>query len=128
MSNVTLNFDNKTEKTRTEACKLTLKPRTENIVLVPTKSNGLGVIHKSEIMPGIYLAESLTEEINGYCVTSIINTLEKEITIETPCVQLEEINLSEETTLIFSGSKSEVNDRTAKLQHELRTSHLSDEE
>lgn len=43
-------------------------------------------------MPGVYLAESLTDEINGYCITSIVNTLEREITIDSPYVELEEIN------------------------------------
>jgi hypothetical protein len=58
----------------------------------------------------------------------IVNTLEKEITVETPCVLLEEIILSQETTLIVASSKSEANDRITKLRHELRKSHLSDEE
>jgi len=43
-------------------------------------------------MPGISLAVSLTEEINVYCITSIVNTLEKEVTIDSPYVELEEIN------------------------------------
>jgi hypothetical protein len=121
-------FDKETDKTKAEMCKLTLKPRTENIVRVPTKSKGLGMINKTEFMPGLYLAESLTEEINGYCVTSIVNTLEKEITVEPPYVELEEISESEETTLIFSSSKVKTNDRNSNLRNELRTNHLSNEE
>jgi hypothetical protein len=72
--------------------RLTLKPSTESIVRLPTKSKGLGIMPKGEIMPGVYLAESLTDEINGYCITSIVNTLEREITIDSPYVELEEIN------------------------------------
>jgi hypothetical protein len=79
-------------------------------------------------MPGIYLAESLTEEINGHCITSVVNTLETEITIDPPYVELEDINESEETALIFSSSEVKTNDRISKLHDELRTNHLSNEE
>jgi len=85
MSDVTVSFDNETDRTLVETYKLTLKPRTENIVRLPTKSKGLGVIPKAEIMPGIYLAVSLTEEINGYCITSIVNTSGREISRSPLC-------------------------------------------
>ena len=81
MNDVTMTFDSETDKTKDKIHKLTLNPRTESIVSLPTKS-GLGIIPRSAIVPGVYLAESLTEEINSYCVTSIVNTLEKEITID----------------------------------------------
>jgi hypothetical protein len=42
-------------------------------------------------VPGIFLAESLTMGCNGYCVTSIVNTLGKDVTIDPPLVELEEI-------------------------------------
>jgi hypothetical protein len=37
------------------------------------------------------MAESLTREIEGACITSIVNTLEKDVTIDEPLVELEEI-------------------------------------
>jgi hypothetical protein len=42
-------------------------------------------------MPGIFLAEYVTTGCNGYCVTSIVNTLGKDVTIDPPLVELEEI-------------------------------------
>jgi hypothetical protein len=89
MNDAVLKFDNKTNETKNETYKLILKPRTESVVRLLTKSKGLGIIAKEEVIPGVYLAESLTEEINVYCVTSIVNTLQKEITIDPPQVKLE---------------------------------------
>jgi hypothetical protein len=71
--------------------KQTLRARSENYVKLPTSSKGIGLIEKQEISPGIYLAESLTRETNGLCVTSIINMLEEDVTIDYPHVNLEEV-------------------------------------
>ena len=77
----------------------------------------------------MYLAESLTEEIDGYCITSIVNTLEKDITIDSPCVELERIDDEhEDAILMFPSSEVKTNDRLSKLRAELKTDHLSDEE
>ena len=65
MHDVIMIFDNEVNKMRNKTQKLTLKTRTETIVQLPTKSTELGIISKREIMPGVYLAESLAEEING---------------------------------------------------------------
>jgi hypothetical protein len=112
MSDVVLKFDNKTNETKNETYKLILKPRTESIVRLPTKSKGLGIIPKGEIIPGVHLAESLTEEINGYCVTSIVNTLEKEITIDASQVNLEKMDDEcNETVLLLPSSEVKSNDR-----------------
>jgi hypothetical protein len=111
MSDVVLKFDNKTNETKNETCKLILKLRTESIVRLPTKSKGLGIIPKEEIVPGVYLAESLTEEINGYCVTSIVNTLEKEVTVDPSQVKLERMDDEcNKTVLLFPSSEVKSND------------------
>ena len=55
-----MNFDVKPCVTNTEPCRLTLKARTENIVNIPTNYKGLGLLDKTELLPGIYLAASLT--------------------------------------------------------------------
>jgi hypothetical protein len=39
----------------------------------------------------VYLAESLTREFDGYCVTSIVNTLVEDVIIDPPHVELEEV-------------------------------------
>jgi hypothetical protein len=98
-------------------------------VRLPTKSTGLCVISKSELAPCVYLAEALTEGVNGYCVTSIVNTSEEDVTVELPPVDLEEIeNDDSKKALIFSTSVVEIGDRLSKLRNELRTDHLNSEE
>ena len=128
MSIVIMKFDSETDGTKDETYKLTLKHKTERIVRLSTKSKGLGIIPKAEILLRVYLAESLTEEINGYFITSIVNTLETEITVDSPYVELEEINEIEEATLKFSSSDVKTNDRISKLRDEIRTNRLSNEE
>jgi hypothetical protein len=53
---------------------LTVKSRTAFIVRLPTKTRGTGIISKGELATGVYLAETLTEGIGGYCITSVVNT------------------------------------------------------
>ena len=77
----------------------------------------------------MYLAETLSKEVDGYCVTSIVNTLGEEITIDSPFVELEEIeNGCDDAVLIFSNSVAEDGNRLSKLCKELRTDHLNGEE
>jgi hypothetical protein len=129
MGEVVLNFDDEPDETTDANSILTLKSRAESIVRLPTKSKGLGVISKSELAPGVYLAEALTEGVNGYCVVSIVNTSEEDVTVEIPPVELEEIEDDDsKKALIFSTSVDEIGDRLSKLRNELRTDHLNSEE
>ena len=117
MNDVVLKFDDRASETKNETHKLTLKPRTENTVQLPTKCKGLGIISKGEIIPGVYLAESMTEEVNIYCITSIINTLEKKVTIDPPQVELEKMeDECTETVLLFPSSEVEPNDRLSNCE------------
>jgi hypothetical protein len=70
MGDVVVKFHSKTDKISSENCKLTVKVRSENIVKLHTKSIGHGLISKKELITGIYLAETLTKEINGKCITT----------------------------------------------------------
>jgi len=56
---VVVDFEPKPSAMKTEPCTITLKARTENTG-VPTFSKGLGLLSTSEILPGVYLASSLT--------------------------------------------------------------------
>jgi len=78
-----------------------LKTRTESITRLPTKSKGHGIISKREIIPGVYLAESLTREVNGYCITSIVNTLGEDVIIDPPHVELVEVEDYDDTFFVF---------------------------
>ena len=79
-----MRFDPKPDKINGDNCKLTLKARSENIVKLPSKSMGHGLISKRELIPGVYLSESLTKEMNGKCIMSIVNTREEDITLDLP--------------------------------------------
>jgi hypothetical protein len=83
-----------------------LRARTENIVKIPINYNGLGPLDKNEILPGVYLASALTRGENGVCVTSIINSTERDQTIELPYVDLENLEEGEGSlTLTLSCGK-----------------------
>jgi hypothetical protein len=61
------------------------------------------LLPKSELLPGVYLAASLMREVRGGCVTSIITTTETDVTVELPCVDLEDMDSSERLlTLTFT--------------------------
>jgi hypothetical protein len=54
-------------------------------------------------MPEVYLAESLTKAVNGKSITSIVNTLVEDITLDPPQVIVEAVDDSEEAmTLIHT--------------------------
>lgn len=58
----------------------------------------------------MYLAESLSRETNGYCVTRIVNILQEDITIDSPHGELEETENDHDATrgvaLIAKGEDS----------------------
>ena len=117
MGDVVVKFHPKPDKISNENYKLTLKARSENIVNLPTKSMGHGLISKKELIPGIHLADSLIKEMNGKCITSIVNTLEEDITLDPPQVLLEAADDSEEAmTLIHTAVPVEVAGRLSRLR------------
>jgi hypothetical protein len=95
-------------------------------VQLPTTSKGHGI--PKSVVQGVFLAESLTNKVNGYSITSIVNTLEEDITIYLPQVELEEVDIDPDDSFLFSNSLVEDNDRLSKLRHELRIEHLNSEE
>jgi len=74
-----VDFDDEPDETTDLNRSLNLRARTGRVVRLPTKSKGFGIISKIEIVPGVYLAEALTEGVDGYCVTSIMNTSEENV-------------------------------------------------
>ena len=129
MGNVVVKLDSKSFTANIGNCKLSLKARSENIVKLPNKSVGHGLTSKKELMPGVYLAESLTKAMDGMCITSIVNTLEEDITLDLPQVLLEEIDDNEESMpLIYTAVSVQYTGRISRLRYQLRTDHLNDEE
>lgn len=57
------------------------------------------------VVPGIYLAKSVTWKTNGYSMTSIVNTLVEDTKIDSPLVELEEtVNVSDASVMKFTTS------------------------
>jgi hypothetical protein len=103
MEDVGLKFDPKDSGAENKILNITLKARSANYVKLPTTCKGQGLISRREIIPGIYMAESLTREIEGACITSTVNTLEEDVTIDAPLVELEEIEESlQSEAMIFA--------------------------
>jgi hypothetical protein len=125
---VIVNFDPKPTANKTEPCRLVLKAGTEMIVGVPTSSEGTGLLPKSELLPGVHLASSLTKAINGVCVTSIINMTQTDQTVELPCVVLEGLDKSESALTPTFSAVTGSDSRISNLRNQLRLDHLNSKE
>jgi hypothetical protein len=72
-----------------------------------------------------FWAASLTQVVNGFATTSILNTTEVELDVQTPVVELDEIGS------VWEGSCSaefERQDRDRYILKQLRVEHLNAEE
>ena len=72
--------------------KLTLPARTELIVQVPVGAGSRvqkGLVEGAELIPGVYMTESLVKVANGCVITSIIDTTEEGVELFDPVVKLE---------------------------------------
>jgi len=93
MGNVNLKFDDKfLSDERVREGSIVLKARCETVVKVPTNSEQLktGLISKTELLPGVIIAETLTVVRDGGCLTSILNMNDEEVSLPLPVVELEE--------------------------------------
>lgn len=106
---------------------ITLPPRSETLVEVPTScdANLLGVIAKEELLPGVYMAETLTKSVNGRCVVSILNTLDTGVSMQTPEVQLEPYEAGWEENVRSAIEDNDELRRIKLLSQRLRLDHLS---
>jgi hypothetical protein len=108
-------------------CRITLPPRAESVVRIPVApgSPNVGVISKSEIQEGVFMAAALTKVVDGCAVTSILNVNEVEAEISEPIVRLDEVDLVKESNCI---PKVEPQDRERSIAMQLRLDHLNAEE
>jgi len=125
---VVVGFDTKSGSIKKEPCRLTLKARSEHIISVPTDSEGVGLFSKQEIVPGVYLASSLTRAVNGVCVTSVLNTTDADVTIPLPRVFLEDLFTSKSAMTLSVTSDASENGRIPTLCNHLNLDHLNCEE
>jgi hypothetical protein len=132
MGGVRVKFDEDTEVNGPASTVYTiLKPRSETIVRVPTDSPELktGLISKRELVPGVIVAETLVTVHEGTCLTSILNTNDREMRISLPTVDLEDYQ--EEVTQVTVISNAEMHsteDRLRELRKRIRVEHLNDVE
>ena len=125
---VIINFEEKSYVDKPTTCKLTLKARSEYIVYIPTHSQGLGLLYRAELLPGVFLAASLTRGENEVCMTSIANTNEQDQSVILLPVDLD-IPDESESSLTLALSAVEASDsRLVRLRNFLRLKHLNREE
>jgi hypothetical protein len=65
--------------------------RSECVVRLPVKERSplVRILEKHGIQEGVFMAGSLTKVIDGYVLTSILNTNDVEIEIQEPLVELD---------------------------------------
>jgi len=73
-----------------------LPPRTESIVKVPVMPGSplVGMTNKCEIQKGLIIAASLARVVDGYAITSILNTNDTEVNVQKPLVELDEVDIT----------------------------------
>jgi hypothetical protein len=118
--------------------KLTLPARTELIVQVPVEAGSRvreGLVERAELMPGVYMAESLIKVNNGCVITSVINTTEEEVELLDHMVKLEEMGDSNGSEVAVMGVTDRGNNesdqklsRGERVISKLREEHLNEEE
>ena len=134
MGDVRLQFDDKGSMDETgKPVSIILKARCETVVKVPIKSKELkvGLISKTELLPGVIMAETLTVVREGGCLTSILNMNDEDISLFLPLVNLEECNIEDNAIEVdkFLVQKAVTReDRLPELRQRIRTDHLNDQE
>jgi hypothetical protein len=94
MGDVRLKFDDRVvPDDQVKKVSIVLIARCETVVKVPTTSEEIkvGLVSKTELLPGIIMAETLTEVREGGCLTNIFNMMnDEEVSLSLPIVDLEE--------------------------------------
>jgi len=101
--------------------------RTESIVKVPVmpRSPLVEMTNKCEIQKGVIIAASLMRVVDGYAITSILNTNDTEVTVQEPSVELDEVDLTWERGC---STEFESQDREKEIQTQLKLEHLNTKE
>jgi hypothetical protein len=132
MGRVRLKFDDDRQiREQDREIRITLKPRCETIVRIPTISREMetGLLERREITPGVIVAGALTVVREGACLSTIVNMNEEIVDITLPIVSLEECK-TEAIQVGTLQARREVAqpDRLRELRAKIRTDHMNDEE
>jgi hypothetical protein len=116
---------------------LRLPKRSEVIVRIPVE-NGVegadGLIAKTELSEGVYLASSLIKIKGDQTITSVLNTNETDVVIEIPAIKWEEYKVEEREDsqkyvgLVTPIRKEGVRNRADEILENLRLENLNPEE
>jgi hypothetical protein len=132
MGDVRIQFDdNSLVKEKGAETVVTLKPRCETIVGLPTVSGEMetGLVSKTELAPGIIVADTLTVVQQGSCLTSIVNTNDEEIKIALPTVKLDPYEVDAAHIRSINTQRAEGTEhRVRELRERVRTDHMTDVE
>jgi hypothetical protein len=118
------------EKTKGDR-KLELPGRTEMVVSLPVEGitgNDEGVTERRVLQDGVYLAGAITKVRAGFAITSIVNTNENKVEIETPVLRVAEVEPGPPTEPLGEGGKVESSIRSSEVLNRLRLGHLNEEE
>jgi hypothetical protein len=74
---------------------------------------------------GVVLAASLTKVVEGYVMTSILNTNDTEVDVQEPLVELDEVDSARDRSC---STEFEFQDREKDILTQLRVEHLNMEE
>jgi hypothetical protein len=80
---------------------------------------------RRELQEGVILAASLTKVVDGYLMTSILNTNDVEVEIQEPLIELDEVNPDWGAR---DATDFKTRDREREIFTQLRVEHLNSEE
>jgi hypothetical protein len=117
--------------------RLTLSARAEVIVQLPVTEESFakeGLVERTELLEGVYLAESLVRVDKGYVITSVLNNREHEVEIPSREVQVIELEGNDKEEIARIGLTEQCEDRgnqngsrAERVVDMLRTDNLNEE-
>ncbi|KYN13734.1 hypothetical protein ALC57_14073 [Trachymyrmex cornetzi] len=108
-----------------------INPRCEAIIEVTSTTNNTGVVQAEETQPGVLIGNCLVQPKNHLCLINVINTTEKHVEMQVPCVT--PINIDSESNYeapIQAVEKDNefVISRNTCINNTLNLKHLNNEE
>ena len=114
----------------TAARTITLPQRAETIVRLPVMAGTEvteGLVERKELAPGVYMAGCIARVVDGHILTSVVNTREEEVRVDSLCAEVEEF-LNEDIDFALTGNIAEQGKgREETVLKQLRLSHLNSE-
>ena len=122
---------NKLENSRERAGRIRIPPRSESIVRLPAETGSTpaeGLVERKELLPGVYLAESLMKVVNGCIITSLLNATEKDVKMPEPVVMITDVDTGDPLILDPKSPAECDKSRYERVLNKLRMDLLNSEE